>query len=92
MSHPVAEVGGYKNITATGAVSSGPCQFLGFYVNSTTAGTLALLDGGASGTAMGGTITPAIGFHRYPATVGTSLYATIGGTSLNVTFFYSADH
>jgi hypothetical protein len=26
MSQPVAEVGGYKNITATGAVSTGPCQ------------------------------------------------------------------
>ena len=90
MSQPVAEVGGYKNITASGAVSSGACQLIGFYVNSTTAGTLALTDGGAAGTAMGGTITPAIGFHRYPATVGTSLYATIGGTALNVTFFYSS--
>ena len=41
------------------------------------------------GTAMSGTITPAIGFHRFPANVGTSLYATIAGTALNVTFFYA---
>ena len=89
MSQPVAECGGYKNITATGAVSTGPCQLIGFYVNSTNAGTLVLRDGGASGTVMSGTITPAIGFHRFPANVGTSLYATIAGTALNVTFFYA---
>ena len=90
MSAPVAEVGGYKNITATGAVSTGACQLIGFYVNSTNAGTLVLTDGGAGGTAMSGTITPAIGFHRFPANVGTSLYATIAGTALNVTFFFAA--
>ena len=89
MSAPVAEVGGYKNITATGAVSTGACQLIGFYVNNTTIGTLVLRDGGASGTVMSGTITPAVGFHRFPANVGTSLYATIAGTALNVTFFYA---
>ena len=90
MSQPVAEVGAYKNITATGAVTSGPCQLFGFYVNSTTIGTLVLKDGGSGGTALGGTITPAIGFHRYPATVGTSLHATIAGSALDVTFFFAA--
>jgi hypothetical protein len=89
MSAPVAEVGGYKNITASGAVSTGACQLIGFYVNSTTVGTLVLKDGGSGGTAMSGTITPAIGFHRFPANVGTSLYATIGGSALDVTFFYA---
>jgi hypothetical protein len=90
MSQPVAEVGGYKNITATGAVSTGPCQLIGFYVNSTTIGTLVLRNGGASGEVMSGTITPAIGFHRFPANVGGSLYATVGGTALDVTFFFAA--
>ena len=90
MSQPVAEVGGYKNITATGAVSTGACQLLGFYINNTTIGTLVLRDGGASGTVMSGTITPAIGFHRFPANVGTSLHATIAGTALDVTFFFAA--
>jgi len=89
MSQPVAECGAYKNITETGAVTTGPCQLIGFYVNSTTLGTLVLRDGGASGTVMSGTITPAVGFHRFPATVGTSLYATEGGT-LDVTFFFAA--
>ena len=90
MSQPVAEVGAYKNITATGAVSTGPCQLIGFYINSTNAGTLVLRDGGASGTVMSGTITPVIGFHRFPATVGASLYATIAGTALDVTFFFAS--
>lgn len=89
MSQPVAEVGAYKNMTATGDVSTGPCQLLGFYVNSTSSGTVVLKDGGASGTVISGTITPAIGFHRYPATVGTSLHLTEGGT-LDITFFFAA--
>jgi hypothetical protein len=89
MSQPVAEVGGYKNITATGAVTPGPCQLIGFYVNNTTVGTLVLRNGGAGGEVMSGTITPAIGFHRFPANVGVSLYATVGGT-LDVTFFFAA--
>ena len=90
MSQPGAEVGGYKNITETGAVTSGPCQLIGFYVNSTNVGTLVLRNGGASGEVMSGTITPAIVFHRFPANVGVSLYATIAGTALNVTFFFAA--
>ena len=90
MSQPVAEVGGYKNITETGAVSTGPCQLIGFYVNSTNGGTLVLRDGGSGGTVMCGTITPAIGFHRFPANVGSSLHATIAATALNVTFFFAS--
>ena len=87
MSMPVAEVGSYKRLTATAAICAGPCQLLGFYVSSTNAGTLVLTDGS---TAMSGTITPAIGFHRFPATVGTSLTATIAGSALDVTFFYAS--
>jgi len=85
----VTDVGNYKNITATSAVTARAGSLLGFYVNSTNAGTLVLKDGGASGTVMSGTITPAIGFHRFPATFGNGgLHATIGGTALDVTFFY----
>jgi len=50
---------------------------------------LVLKDGGSSGTVMSGTITPAVGFHRFPANVGSSLHATIGST-LDVTFFFSS--
>ena len=90
MSRPVADVGKAINLTASGVVTKGPCQLKGFYVNSTNVGTLVIKDGGSSGTALSGTITPAIGPHTFPADVGTSLYATIGGTALDVTFFVSS--
>jgi hypothetical protein len=84
----VTEGGNAVNLTASGAVSSGPCTLLGFYVNSTTSGTIVIKDGGSSGTALSGTITPAVGWHRFPAAVGASCYATLGST-IDVTFFYA---
>lgn len=85
----VYESGSYKNITSTGLVTANPGVLIGFYVNSTSSGTIVLRDGGSSGTVMCGTITPAIGFHRYPAGFGLAggLHATIGGT-IDATFFY----
>lgn len=60
---------------------------LGFYVNSTTAGTVVLSsnNAGAAGTAFTGTITPAIGWNFFPVVHPAGIFATIGGT-LNVTF------
>ncbi len=75
------------NLTATGDISTVHSELIGFYVNSTTSGTIVLKSGGASGDALGGTITPAVGFHQFPANGVNGLHATIGGT-LNVTFFY----
>ena len=92
MSHPIAECGFPKNLTESGAFSTGPCQLLGFYVNNTNAGTLVIKDGGTGGTALSGTITPAIGWHHFPANIGTSGFATIGGTALDVTFFFASGH
>lgn len=80
------EVGNTVNITSTADVTTANCVLLGFYVNSTTSGTLVLKKGGSGGTALGGTITPAIGFHSFPATCHGGLHATIANT-LNVTFF-----
>lgn len=86
-------IGTAVNLTATGDVytntASGgnkDCVLLGFYVNSTTAGTVVLKRGGSSGTALGGTITPAIGYHAFPASCKDGLHATIANT-LDVTFF-----
>ena len=74
------ESGTPKNLTGSGAISLAPGALLGFYVNSTTAGTIVLKDGGTGGTAISGTITPAIGFHRFPAEFRTSAWATIANT------------
>ena len=88
MSGQVNECGTPVNLTSSGAIGLRPGNLLGFYVNSTTSGTIVLRDGGASGTAISGTITPAIGFHRFPAAFRSASggYATIANT-LDVTFF-----
>ena len=79
------------NRTTTGSVSLVRGNLLGFYVNSTNAGTLIIGDGSnAAGTAISGAITPAIGWHRFPAYCRTGCYATIGGTALDVTFSFAA--
>lgn len=83
----VIESGIPVNLSASGAISGESCNLMGFYVNSTSSGTIVIKNGGSGGDAVSGTITPAIGFHAFPASLGKGAYATIGGT-LNVTFFY----
>jgi hypothetical protein len=77
-----------KLLSATGTVKSAEGRLLGFYVASTSSGTLVLKDGGASGTALTGTITPAVGWHALPLSYGTDLHVTVSGT-ISVTFVYS---
>jgi hypothetical protein len=77
------------NLTSSGAVSLVRGTLLGFYVNSTTAGTVVIRNGGATGTAISGTITPAIGFHRFPAYTPAGCYATLANT-IDATFFFAA--
>lgn len=88
MSNYSVDAGFAVNRTTTGdVIATTDCTLLGFYVNSTNVGTLVLRRGGSSGTVMDGTITPVIGFHRFPAMCPGGLHATIGGTALDVTFF-----
>ena len=77
------------NLSGSGAVSLVAGSLLGFYVNSTTAGTVVLRNGGAAGTAISGTITPAIGWHRFPAYTPAGCYATFAN-ALDATFFFAA--
>jgi len=86
MSQFVIDAGRAVNATATGNITTANCAVIGFYVNNTTAGTLVLRAGGASGTVISGTITPAIGFHRFPAMCTGGVHITVGGT-IDVTFF-----
>jgi len=82
--------GSYKNLTATGLVSgTNPVTMTGFYVNSTSSGTLVFRDGGSGGTVINGTITPAVGWHFLPAGAGKpgGLHVTVGGT-IDVTIIY----
>ena len=76
------------NLTATTTIYKGSCRILGFYVNSTTAGTIVFTDAdGTTSTTLSGTITPAVGYHPFPASCTRGIIATIGGT-LNVTVFW----
>lgn len=77
-------------LTSSGAVSLVQGTLLGFYVASTTGGTVVVSNGGASGTAISGTITPAAGaFYRFPAYCPDGCYFTIANT-LSVTAFFQA--
>lgn len=81
--------GSYNNLTSTAAISTGSCVLTGFYVNSTSGGTLVFRDGGASGTTVSGTITPAAGWHFFPASFPTSAHVTIAVAAINVTFVFN---
>lgn len=91
MSNFSIESGQCFNVTATGDIGKAgqDCTLIGFYVNSTSTGTIVLTRGGSGGTALSGTITPAIGFHRFPASCPGGLHVTIANT-LNVTLFVVA--
>lgn len=84
------ESGTPVNLDASGAVSARSGSLLGFYVNSTSSGVINFKDGGASGTAITGSITPAIGFHRLPAYFVTSAYMTLVSGNINITAFFAA--
>lgn len=77
-------------LTSSGAISACPGALIGFYVGSTSSGTIVLKDGGSGGTAISGTITPAVGYHAFPAefTSSSGAYATLANT-ISVTFFFA---
>lgn len=79
-------------LSSTGTISPRSGTLLGWYVNSTTAGTIIIKvgsSGTSAGTAVTGTITPAAGFHPFVAYCPDGAHATIGGT-LSVTFIFAA--
>ena len=80
-----------KLLAVSGIVSATAGTLLGFYVNSTGGtGTVVIRDGSTvAGTAVSGTITPAIGWHRFPAYTPAGCYATFANT-LDATFFFAA--
>lgn len=90
MALPVSVCGSPKNLSASGnivgAAGGYPVGITGFYVNSTSGGTLVIKAGGSSGTALTGTITPAIGWHWLPLLGDPPLHATIAVAALDVTF------
>lgn len=79
------------NFIADKIVSIVAGNLLGFYVNSTSSGTIVIYNGqSASGTALSGTITPAIGFHRFAAYCPAGCFIAVTGGSGNFTAFFAA--
>ena len=83
------EAGSYKNITATANIKPADGVILGFYVNSTTSGTIQFYDSATTTTTtpITGVITPSIGWQFLPVTYTNGLYAVIANT-LNVTIVW----
>lgn len=82
--------GSYKNMTATANVKASDGVMLGFFVNSTTSGTLTFYDSSSTTTTtpITGTITPAAGnFYSLPVGFSNGLYCVIANT-INVTIVY----
>lgn len=77
-----------NNLTSTNDITTDDAYLHGFYVNSTSSGTVVFREGGSSGTVLNGTITPAVGWHWFPKYCKGGVHVTIGGT-LNASFFFS---
>ena len=81
----------FVNLSASGAVNPGAGVLSGMYVNSTSSGTLYLING-LSGSAIatyaiGGVMTPAAGYHNLGnIQFSNYCYAYFGNAALNITF------
>lgn len=80
------------NFTSDQIVSKARGTLLGFYVNSTSSGTIVIYNdqSAVSANALSGTITPAIGFHRFPAYCPNGCFIAVTGGSGNLTAFFAA--
>ena len=86
MSVGNTEVGTYSNKTATATIKNTDGIMLGFYVNSTSSGTIQFYDSATTTTTtpITGVITPPIGWQILPVAYSNGLYMVITGT-INVT-------
>ena len=92
MSGIATQVGGYKNITATGNVAPIGSKLLGIFVASASSTpTIAVYDSATTTTTdpIAATFTPSAGtFYTIPAATEAGIYIVIGGT-VNATVFFA---
>jgi hypothetical protein len=83
MSAPL-NVGGYKQFSATGNISTVPVSLLGFIISTSTSGTLTIYDDPATGTTIKAIDTTAAltggTFVSMPISLSKGLYVVVGGT------------
>jgi hypothetical protein len=76
----------YVRLQASALVVTGRARLAGFFVSSTTSGTIQFWDNtvGSGPALITGVVTPAVGWYPFSVDFTTGLYAVIGGT-LDVT-------
>lgn len=91
MSGVALQVGGYKQITATGNVSPIGCKLLGIFVSAATATpTITVYDSATTTTTdpVVTVFTPVAGtFYTIPGATENGIYVVIGGTVSATVFF-----
>lgn len=81
--------GRYTNITDDTLIKQGPGQMMGFYVNSTSSGTIIIYDNTtAADPKICNTITPAIGWHSLPVSFNTGLFFDKTGGTIDLTVVF----
>ena len=92
MSGVALQVGGYKNITATGNVAPIASKLLGIFVSAASSTpTITVYDSATTTTTdtVVATFTPSAGaFYTIPAATESGIYVVIGGT-VNATVFFA---
>lgn len=85
----IPSFGQAKLVTSSEVTQAKPCDLVGFYVASTTSGTIVIHDSASASTnnAVTGTITPAVGWHSLPLSLGAGLRVVIANT-ISVTLVY----
>jgi hypothetical protein len=84
------QTGAYKNVSASANICPRAGALLGFYVNSTSSGTIRFYESATTTTTkvITNVITPAIGWHTLPVSFTDGLYAVIAST-LDVTIVFA---
>lgn len=78
---PVTGGRSYLNVTASALAKTGDGELVGYFVASTSAGTVKLWDNtSAATTVLVNTFSPSPGWNPAPFHFKTGLYITIGGT------------
>ena len=90
MANPVVESFGYTNLSSSALVRTGKAQIGGILCASSSSGTVKVWDNtSAATTVVVNTMSLTAGqFYPIPASVGTGIYVTIGGTA-DITVFWN---
>lgn len=90
----VSTAGNTTNVTqatTSTVIKATAGEVVGFYVNSTSSGTIRFYNDATTAcdtNPVTNTITPAVGWHAFPARFGTAICALTGGAGVDITIVY----